>query len=121
MDRSHLTSVQSARVIVLIEAEYVSSGKNDREFAAYASEKLGFPVNERQLHNRRIELGIPARRDIIKPEVDVPIRLASIEAQLISDQKEFRGLASLFLDLRDRVALIEKALRLKGHFEGFPS
>ena len=126
MSRTSISVVESARLVNLIEAEFVESGKTDGEFGAYATEKLGFPVNVRLVHCRRTELGIPSRSELRKSAAPVDIlnlteRLTSIERQLAADQKELRGLAELFLDLKSRTRVLENTPRLKGHFEGFTS
>jgi len=118
--RNSLSTVQSARLVNLIETEFVSSGKSDEDFGKYASEKLGFEVNPRNVHTRRGELGIPSHREAAKAAGSIliePERIEALERQLAADRREFAGLAALVIDLQQRLTILQKAAKLKGTFE----
>jgi putative ubiquitin-RnfH superfamily antitoxin RatB of RatAB toxin-antitoxin module len=118
MGRKTLSLVESMKLMNLIQERFVESGMSDTQFAAAASAELGFEVVENHVYVRRTELGIPANRAKAETEIlSLSQRLESVERQLAADQKEFRGLSAVFLDLKARFETLEKACRLKGAFE----
>lgn len=101
MKRQFLSLTQSARLVYLIESEWLSSQKNDADFARYASEKLGFPVSVTQVYGRRSELGI-------QPPAKTPesfTRLSALEF-------DFHGLTEAMFGLRDRLEKLESTCRM---------
>lgn len=88
-----LSMLESMRLMNLIETEFLAKGMTDVEFARYAAEKLGFPVQSTSVLKRRNELGIPSTR-IVPGDTE----------------KELRGLAKLVMDLSQRVAALEGRL-----------
>lgn len=114
--------LESAKILTLIEKEFVEKGLPNIEFAKYASEVLGFPVAESSIQKRRVLLNIPTTRTAARAvEVGgllaISERLNTIELQLAADQKEFRGLAALVIELRQSYGVLVKAAKLKGTFE----
>ena len=110
--RSTVSLITSAKLVMLIEAEFVSSGKTDTEFASYASEKLGEPVNERNVKTRRAELGIKSRAELdaekkLGGNTQFVRRLEALENQVAQDQKEFKGIAEVLIALRQRIETLE--------------
>ena len=117
-ERHTLSLVESAKLVNLILAEYAASRKTDAEFATYAAEKLGFKVDKTHVNTRRVELAISASNKVVAPDLlAISERLEAVERQLAADQREFKGLAALTIDLTTRLGVLEKAARLKGTFE----
>lgn len=114
-----LSMVASMRLMNLIETEYANKRVTDAEFAVYASEKLGVEILRDHVQSRRDELRIPASNRGTAGLLISQERIESLERQVLAHEKEARGLAAIILEMRDRLRLIEHALRLKGHFEGF--
>lgn len=116
-----LNMLQSSKLLVLIEADFVSLDKTDEEYAKYASEKLGFSVNADHIATRRRQLGIERKRPVAVAGdlLALSERVEALERQHAADEKEHVGLSTVILEMRHRLDLIEKALRLKGQFEGF--
>ena len=79
--RKQLSIVQSAKLLMLVEAEYVNYNKDDNTFAKYASEKLGFSVSGSNVAGRRHALNIPATRtnNMMKKNTDVAALISLIE------------------------------------------
>lgn len=84
MNVRRLSSVQSARLVLLIESEFASRRESDDTFARFASAKLGFPVEGSSVQKRRAELGIPCANALKAEEKahTVEVRLEAIEARL---------------------------------------
>lgn len=117
--RKELSLLESMKLMQLIQDEYAAAGMSDGAFAEHAAQKLGFPVTANNVKNRRDALGIPATRARVPDAstLNVNERLEACERQLAADQKEFRGLTTLFLDLKSRFEILERAAKLKGTFE----
>ncbi len=65
ISRKQLNILQSSQLLLLVQAEYAEKKMNDKDFAKYAFQKLGFEVNENQVEGRREALGIPSTRAAI--------------------------------------------------------
>lgn len=61
-DKHNLTIKQRFDLMNLVQAEYAARAENDPDFARYASEKLGFPLNANHVGSSRDALGIPATK-----------------------------------------------------------
>ena len=107
MSKTFLSSVQSARLVNLIETEYSASKASDVSFAKIATEKLGFEVNNHHVHSRRVELGIPLNT----PHSADETRIARCE-------RDGAALAEAVAELTRKLDIVIKALNLKMHFEG---
>lgn len=121
--RATLSMLQSARLITLIEVEYTSSGKNDVEFATYATEKLGFPVIRRHVTSRRDELGIPSHREAnpSPDRVEVTAQVKELHASVDQLRKDYAALLALVEATDQRLQHVVKVLNLQKHFhEGKP-
>jgi len=107
VSKTFLTSVQSARLVNLIEAEYSASKVSDVGFAKIATEKLGFEVNNRHVQSRRVELGIPLNGP---PSPD--------ETRLDRIERDGAALTEVVAELTRKLDIVIKVLNLKMHFEG---
>lgn len=90
--RKQLSIVQSAKLLMLVEAEYVNYNKDDNTFAKYATEKLGFSVSGSNVTGRRNALDIPATRT----------------AKMAAKSLDTASLLSLLADIERRVAALER-------------
>lgn len=97
--RNQLNAVQTARLVNLIEAEYVLSDKNDAEFAAYAAEKLGREVTEHNVQYMRAQLGIKSRIDRVAEQ--------NATKKKLSRGVDIDALLALVKTLEDRVVALE--------------
>lgn len=72
----------------LIQKEFAEQKLSDDAFAVYASTKLGFTVNGRNVHGARNDLNIePAVRKVLT----VIERLETLEARVAQLEKEWRS------------------------------
>lgn len=70
----------------LLRLEYLESGKSDREFAAYAAEKLGFQITEHNVRGVRESLGIERPKPVV--ESALLARVENLETQVARLQRE---------------------------------
>ncbi len=82
--RTVLDMKESFHLIALVTAEYGAKRLDDKAFAAYAAEKLGFSVTGFNVGNIRRQFGIPASRVVITSKKSRPRgRQAALEAALL--------------------------------------
>jgi hypothetical protein len=62
--RNDLTLDKQYKLMQLVERDYVTRRQTDEEFAAYATETLGFFVNGNNVFGARRALGIDAPRNV---------------------------------------------------------
>lgn len=95
-----LSLADSFKLMNLLSTEYVLSGKDDSDFAIYASEKLSIKVNKDHIRNRRASLEIPNNR-----------RVAAAEKRVKRGGKiidRIKALETALLELVARVQHLEK-------------
>ena len=85
---NRLDMLQSAKLLAYVEKYYTEENTTDKQFAAKASEALGFPVLENHVETRRKALDIP---------VNSPQRAPSLETMF-----------EIVRELELRVAALEK-------------
>ena len=95
-----LTMVQSAKLVDLIDHEFVSSGMFDIAFAEHASKVLGFPVIDRHVKSRREAM------DIKTPE-------RKKQERIVARPMDITAMQELVSGLEKRIELLEKAMLLK--------
>lgn len=97
--RKQLSIVQSAKLLMLVEAEYQTKNVDDNTFAKYATEKLGFSVSGSNVAGRRNALDMPATRtqNIIRKNTDAASLLSLIE-----------GLEKRIVELERRLGSVER-------------
>jgi hypothetical protein len=89
--KKSLTIKQDLALCNLMIAEYTPSGKTDREFADYATEKLGLPVGvvkDHTIKHRRIEFTIPNNRARSAPVGADTAMLLAHELQIKEQQEQ---------------------------------
>lgn len=85
----YLSMVDSAKLVMLIQNEFLIKKLDDEGFAKYATEKLGTPINLHQVRNRRVEMQIPSAVEIRKSEKKTTVigRVEALEKE-VADLKE---------------------------------
>lgn len=86
--RNHLNRIQNYQLMQLISAEFPSQGVSDDNFAIYASTKLGFTVNGRNVHGARNDLGIPPA---VRKASTIAERLEELENRIAKLEKEWQS------------------------------
>lgn len=89
ISRNTLKRIEALQLMQLLQSEFKTHGGSDETFAAMATERLGFKVNDRNVHGLRVELGIepnlrPGRLTILD-------RLDALEARLSKLEKEWQS------------------------------
>lgn len=80
---NRLTMSQQYSLLKYMESDYIQSGLLDTEFAARATEHLGFPLTAANIHGSREALGIKSNRDLKREQAKQPKnRLEVIEQRL---------------------------------------
>lgn len=97
---NNLTLADSFRLMTLLTAEYVSSGKTDWDFAVYATEKLGIKLNKDHIRNRRVSLNIPNNRVVAAAE-----KKALNKGKIVD---RITALETAVLVLLERIEVLEK-------------
>lgn len=86
--RNHLNRAQNFQLMQLIQKEFAEQKLSDDAFAVYASTKLGFTINGRNVHGARNDLGIePAVRKVLT----VIERVEALEARVSKLEKEWQS------------------------------
>lgn len=88
--RLRLNRMQTFQLMQLIQEEFVKQGVSDETFAAFATEKLGFIVNDRNVQGCRTDLGIESVLRATQPKT-VLARLEALEARIAQLEKEWRS------------------------------
>jgi hypothetical protein len=90
----HLSMVGSAKLVMLIQNEFLIKKLEDSEFATYATEKLGFPVNVHQVRTRRCEMQIPSKFEMMKKEKKTTVigRIEELEKQVAEMKEKLKDL-----------------------------
>lgn len=101
--RRTLSLVESAKLINLINNEFVSSKLTDEAFAKHATEKLGFEVLDRHVHTRRVELGLPSLRERPVEPPDLLAfaeRVTTLERTVAAQRAQLQTLEAAIMTLR---------------------
>ena len=90
----YLSMVDSAKLVMLIQNEFLVKKMDDEEFAKYATEKLGTPINIHQVRNRRVEMQIPSAVEIRKSEKKTTVvgRLETLEKEVAELKEKLKDL-----------------------------
>ena len=65
----------------LLHAQFTSSGKTDEQFAKFATETLGFEINDNHVMHARLEFGIAAcKPKHAKPKTEKSVLAARVTA-----------------------------------------
>jgi hypothetical protein len=78
MSKNGLNTIQAYKLMDLMQKEYVSSKKNDKDFAAYASQVLGFFVSDNHVGIRRRMANI--KSNYIATSEEVKVKMANARA-----------------------------------------
>ena len=92
--RNLLTRVQQFNLMILVRDTFVESAKTDAEFAASASEQLGFAITPGNVYHARTALGIEANKAPKRERPAVLDRLISAESRLSELERRFNLLTS---------------------------
>ena len=105
MAKHFLGVIQSAQLVNYIQNNYAEFGLSDKEFAAKATEELGFQCTFNNVYDRRTLLGIPATAKVrvIKEITDIePLRhyAAELEKRIITLEFEVAALKNRPFDYK---------------------
>ena len=88
---NRLQRVQQRHIEDLVQAEYATKGIGDRNFAAYAEEKLQFRITEGNVSRAREVFGIHSTGRL-PAEGGLTARVLAVEAQIEAIERDLKAL-----------------------------